>query len=323
MSLILGIDGGGTKTVCVVMDDRGNVLARGEAGASNYQSVGSQAALDSIQSAIIKAVTPLGTVRIDAMGLGLAGVGRPKDIQRVHSWLQSLQSNESVPIIWALQPSNCIVCNDALIALVGGLGHGVGIVAIAGTGSMVFGRNPQGNTKRVGGWGYLLGDGGSAYHIAISGLRAAMRAYDGCDIPTRLQSQFQEQLGLTNLEELVEVIYRRGWSAKDIAALAPIVAYEAVSGDEVSMRIIEDAINEFVHATTVVIQTLFCSLEAVEIVTLGSVWLGISGMQQRFATSMMEKHHLVKVIFPQHEPAYGAGLLALETLGLARVTQVG
>jgi N-acetylglucosamine kinase len=323
MSLILGIDGGGTKTVCVVMDDTGNVLARGEGGASNYQSVGIQAALDSIQFAIIKAVTPLGTVRIDAIGLGLAGVGRPRDIQRVQSWLQSLQSNESVPVIWALQPSNCIVCNDALIALVGGLGHGVGIVAIAGTGSIVFGRNRQGNTKRVGGWGHVLGDVGSAYHIAISGLRAAMRAYDGCDVATRLQSQFQEHLGLSNLDELVEVIYRQGWSAKDIAALAPIIAHEAASGDEVSMRIIADAINEFVQTTTVVIQTLFHSSEVVEIVTLGSVWQGISGMQQRFATSLMEKHSLVQVISPLHEPAYGAGLLALETLGLARVTQVG
>jgi N-acetylglucosamine kinase len=110
---------------------------------------------------------------------GLAGVDRPADIQIGQSFVEQLRLSDSGPIRWALQPSNVVICNDALIALVGGLGQARGIVAIAGTGSIIFGRNSQGCTKRVGGWGNILGDEGSAYSIAVQGMQAALRAYDG------------------------------------------------------------------------------------------------------------------------------------------------
>ncbi len=314
MSLVLGIDGGGTKTVCLFMAEKGQVLGRGEAGASNYQSVGKQAALYSIQSAIAQAIASLGTVQVKAICLGLAGVGRPWDVQVVQTFVQQLQSSQSLPVSWALKPSNVVICSDASIALVGGLGHTVGIVAIAGTGSIVFGQNSQGCTKRVGGWGPILGDDGGAYQIAISGLRSAVRAFDGCGLPTTLEQRFREYLCLSSLEELVNIIYQPGWSVKEIAALAPLVAQEAMLGDEVALGIIEDAVQEFVKATQVVIDSLFTPSQVVEVVTTGSVWQGLSLMRERFAASLSERQPLVKVIFPRHEPAYGAGLLALKTL---------
>lgn len=98
---------------------------------------------------------------MEAICLGLAGVGRAADIEVVKGLVQELQ-NSNLLFTWALQPSNIIICNDALIALVMGIGHGVEIVVAAGTGSIVFGRNHQGDTKRVGGWGYILGHEGSA-----------------------------------------------------------------------------------------------------------------------------------------------------------------
>ncbi|HEY9667227.1 MAG TPA: BadF/BadG/BcrA/BcrD ATPase family protein [Coleofasciculaceae cyanobacterium] len=323
MSLVLGVDGGGTKTVCVLMDDTGRVLGRGEAGASNYQSVGEQAAFCSIQSAIglttmaalcDRSLASVGTVQVEAICLGLAGVGRSTDIQVIQALVQRLHSSDSLPITWALQPSNVVICNDALIALVGGLGHAVGIVAIAGTGSIVFGRNSQGCTKRVGGWGHILGDAGSAYYIAVSGLQAAMKAYDGCDLPTTLQERIKAHLNLSSLEDLVEVIYRQGWSVKEVAGLAPIVAQEAASGDEVSLRIVEQAANEMVQATQTAINALFVPSDIVEVVTTGRVWQGCPLIRDKFVASLTEKKHLASVIFPRHEPVYGAGLLALNTL---------
>lgn len=324
MSLVLGIDGGGTKTVCVLVDDTGQVLSRGEAGASNYQSVGKKVAFSSIQSAIAgaiaqsrpkKAIASLGTVRVEAICLGLAGVGRSSDVQVVQSFVQQLQSSDALPITWTLQPSNIVICNDALVALVGGLGHAVGIVAIAGTGSIVFGQNSQGCTKRVGGWGNILGDAGSAYHIAVSGLRAAMRAYDGCDLQTSLQERIREHLSLSSIEDLVEVIYRQQKSnVAEIAALAPIIDREAASGDEVSLRIIEDAVKELVQATQVVIHALFSPAEVIEVVTTGSVWQGLSLMRQRFEASLVQRKPLAKILVPRYEPAYGAALLALNAL---------
>lgn len=320
MSFVLGVDGGGTKTVCVLMNDTGEVLGRGEAGASNYHSLGKDAAFLSIQSAMTQATASLGTVQVTAICLGLAGVGRSSDMQVVQTWVKQLQSSDALPITWAMQPANVVICNDALIALVGGLGHAVGIVAIAGTGSIVYGRNSQGSTKRVGGWGPILGDSGSAYHIAVSGLQAALRAYDGCGAATRLQERFKEHLGLSSLEDLVNVVYQPTSgvqpksNAQEIAALAPIVAQEAASGDAVSVYIIEDAVKELVQATQVVIDALFSPAELVEVVTTGSVWQGCSLMSEKFSASLLQRNPSVKVIFPRYEPAYGAGLLALNTL---------
>jgi N-acetylglucosamine kinase-like BadF-type ATPase len=314
MSLVLGIDGGGTKTVCVLMNDTGQVLGRGEAGASNYQSVGKQSAFCSIESAIAQATASFEAVQVEAMCLGVAGVGRPVDIQVVQTFVQQLQLSESLPMTWALRPSTIVIGNDALIALVGGLGHCVGVVAIAGTGSIVFGRNSTGCTKRVGGWGHLLGDAGGAYHIAISGLRSTLRAYDGCDAATTLQARFKEHLGLSSLEELVNVIYQPGWSVKDIAALAPIVAQEATSGDRVALGVIEEAVKELVKATQVVVDSLFSPSDIVEVVTTGSVWLGFSLMRDKFEAAFVTHKPGVKIVSPRYEPAYGAGLLALETL---------
>ena len=314
MSWVLGLDGGGTKTVCILMDDTGQVIGRGEAGPSNYQSVGKEAAFLSIQSAISEAMASTGRVKVEAICLGLAGVDRPADIQVAHSFVEQLKSSNSLPVTWALQPSNIVICNDALIALVGGVGHDVGIVAIAGTGSIIFGRNHQGCTKRVGGWGYILGDEGSAYHIAVQGMRAALRAYDGRSEQTILQERIREHLGLSSLENLIQVIYQQGWTVKDIAALAPIVDRAAASGDAVALTIIEDAVKELVQATQVVIDAIFSLTEVVEVVTTGSVWQGNSLIRAKFEASLVKRSPGAKVIFPRYEPAYGAALLALNSL---------
>ncbi|MEH2183274.1 N-acetylglucosamine kinase [Nostoc sp.] len=316
MNYVLGIDGGGSKTVCVLMDDSCQVLGRGEAGPSNYQCIGIEATLQSIQLAIHNAVetaTITNTVNIEAICLGLAGVGRAADIEVVKGLVKDLQNNKSLPITWALQPANIVICNDALIALVGGIGQSVGIVVATGTGSIIFGRNHQGNTKRAGGWGYILGDEGSAYKIAIAGMNAALKSYDGREISTSLLEDFKQHFDLKSIEDLIEVVYRREWGVKQIAALAPIVDFAAASGDIVANIIIDDAIKELVKATSTVIDAIFSVDSVLEVVTTGSVWRGKCKIHERFAASIVKKFPEVKVIFPRYEPAYGAGLLALQT----------
>jgi N-acetylglucosamine kinase-like BadF-type ATPase len=315
MSYVLGIDGGGSKTVCILMDDLHQVLGRGEAGPSNYQSIGREATLQSIQSAIhnaVEAAIITNPLKVDAICLGLAGVGRAANIEVVKDLVKELQ-NSKLPIVWALQSANIVICNDALIALVGGIGQSVGIVVAVGTGSIVFGRNHEGHTKRVGGWGYILGDEGSAYKIAIAGMNAALKSYDGQEISTSLVEAFKQHLDLENIEDLIELIYRRGWGVKQIAALAPIVDLAAASGDEVANIIIDDAVKELVKATSTVIDAIFSFDSVLEVVTTGSVWRGRCKIHDRFAASLCKKFPEVKVICPRYEPAYGAALLALQT----------
>ncbi len=309
MSYVLGIDGGGSKTVCVLINDKREILGRGESGSSNYQSVGIEAAKCSIESAINKAFIQKNNIKIDAICLGLAGVGRSKDIKVVQNIVKE------IPVTKNIKPQNLIISHDALIALVGGIGNDVGIVVSAGTGSIVFGRNHRGESKRVGGWGYILGDEGGAYKIAVAGMQAALKADDGRGFFTSLVEGFKSHFGLNNIEELIEIIYRSGLGVKDIAALAPIVDNAAFLGDEVANQIIDDAVEELVKATATVINSIFVEGEFVEVVTTGSVWKGKCKMWERFVSCINRDFINVKVIFPKFEAVYGAGLLGLRCLG--------
>ncbi|MEL6459333.1 MAG: BadF/BadG/BcrA/BcrD ATPase family protein [Cyanobacteria bacterium J06621_15] len=311
MSYVLGIDGGGSKTVCVLMNDKREILGRGEAGSANYQSVGIEAAKYSIESAINQAIIKQNNIKINAICLGLAGVGRAKDIEIIEKIIKE------IPVTRNIKSENIIISHDALIALVGGIGNDVGIVVAAGTGSIVFGRNHRGETKRVGGWGYILGDEGGAYQIAVAGMKAALKYDDGRGIDTSLLVDFQSYFGLTNIEELIEVVYRSGLGVKEIAGLAPIVDNAAFLGDKVANQIIDDAVDELVKATKVVIDEIFVEREFLEIVTTGSVWKGKSQIWERFISCINRDFVNVNVIFPRFEPVYGAGLLGLRCfLGL-------
>jgi N-acetylglucosamine kinase-like BadF-type ATPase len=332
MDYILGIDGGGTKTVCILMDTQGKVWGRGEAGASNYQTIGIDNTFNSIEAAIISATIELkkiDNIKITAICLGLAGVARARDQEVIESIVGDLQISPNLCVEWALDlASKIIICHDALIALVGGIGSDVGIVVAAGTGSIVFGINQQGITKRVGGWGYLLGDEGSAYKIAVTGLQMAMKSYDGREKSTSLVEGFKKHLTLQNIEDLVEVVYRGGWGVKEIAALAIVVDNAAAEGDEIANQIIDEAVKELVKATSAVIDTLkFApssqvskqeSHDIFEVVTVGSVWLSKSKIREKFIHSVTTMYRNVRIISPRFEPAYGAALL-----GLKRFNELG
>ena len=321
MSNVLGIDGGGTKTTCVLMDETGKIIGRGEAGPSNYQSIGVDTAKQAIQLAIKNAVLAAKVEQnlpVKAICLGLAGVGRPQDIKIVEDIVKDLvtqlQLYENLPIEFLLKPETTLIYNDSQIALVGGIGKPIGIAVIAGTGSHIFGQNHQGKTKRVGGWGYILGDEGSGYDIAIQGLKAALKSFDGRLEFTTLTEQFQINLNLKSIENLVEVVYRRGWGVKEIAALAPIVDREAAAGDRIALNIIDNAATELALATQVAISALFDKTEAYEIVTIGGAWKGTANLREKFEDSISAIAPLATIIWPRHEPACGAGLLAISAL---------
>lgn len=321
MVYVLGIDGGGTKTVCFLLNEEGKILSQGQAGASNYQTIGIEAAKQSIEAAITHAIRDFlvqnnqKLISIQGLCLGLAGVGRKEDFAVIKDLIEQIKNTPNLLINWQLKLDSTLIKSDTAIALVGGLGHLVGIVVIAGTGSQIFGQNRYGKTKRVGGWGYLLGDEGSGYYIAISGLKAALKSYDGRLGSTQLISAFQQQLNLTTIESLIEVVYRRGWTVSQIADLAKIVNQVALTGDKIANEIIDHSIEELVFATTVAIKSLFEPDEAVEIVTTGGVFQNMNHFRSKFIQVLNRVEPTAEVISSRYEPAYGAGILALNSLG--------
>jgi N-acetylglucosamine kinase-like BadF-type ATPase len=225
--LVIGVDGGGSTTVALVATAT-EIIGRGEAGPSNMQAVGVTRAFraieDAVSAAFAAAGRPPATVR--AAVLGLAGADRPQEQTLVRSWAERFGLAKQVDVV-----------NDAQVLLAAGTPQGWGIALVAGTGSIAFGRRPDGRTGRAGGWGYLLGDEGSAYALVMSALQEIAHAADGRGPPTLLTERFLAELGGERPMDLIPAVYRGGWDRTALASLAPIVLEAAEKGDSVAARI--------------------------------------------------------------------------------------
>ena len=233
----------------------------------------------------------------------------------VQDWVQLLQQDSRLPLTWNLHPQGVQVCPDCEIALVGGLGQEVGLATIAGTGAIAYGRNSQGRVARASGWGYLLGDEGSAYDIGRQGLRAVVRAADGRSPQTQLTEAVCDYFGLDKIEDLVESVYQPGWRAKDVARLAPVVDRVASVGDEVALQILDEAAVELALASRTVYRQLFPDDAAVELVTLGGTWQSQGKLRQRFQQHLARDCPEIAVVEPRHDAVSGAILLARRAVG--------
>jgi len=303
MLYVLGIDGGGTKTIALAADLRGNVLGKGTSGAANYQTVGLDTAIAALKEASEGAIAAAGikTQQIAAACFGLAGVGRETDRALLLPAIEELQLADKI-----------ILKHDAAIALAGATACQPGIVVIAGTGSMVFGMNESGETARAGGWGNILADEGSAYYIGRRALTAACRAYDGRGQETALMDELIEHLALGHFTDIVKRIYDKETSPQKIASLAPLVSRLAKAGDDVSIEILKDAGEELALAASAVIKSLGMEDDEFQVATSGSVFKAGELLLIPFAESVKSTARRAKVIPPKFEPAMGAALLALQ-----------
>src|SRR6476646_8141875 len=164
---VLGIDAGGTKTVCLLADQSGSIVSEGRGAGANLQSSG-ELAVEKVLHEVMETAIGDRAITPSAICLGIAGVDRENDERTVRAIMRRIGYKARV-----------LVVNDALIALVAGAEDSPGIVVIAGTGSIVYGRNGAGEAARAGGWGHMIGDEGSGYWIGREALAAVMRAADG------------------------------------------------------------------------------------------------------------------------------------------------
>lgn len=230
----IAIDGGGTKTVCLLGDGEGRILAlcRGESG--NVKSRPWPEVLDTLRSLIREALALSGTTAgsLGGIYLGLAGSDRPEDRRRIAEGLRTPELAD-VPLT---------VNNDAVTALAAGTWGRRGIALISGTGSIAYGFDPAtGALVRVGGWGYLLGDEGSGFDLGRRALTAVMRAYDGRGEPTRLTALALAHWGLTEPGQLINAVYEQPNVRSAIADSSRLVVQAAAEGDPVAERLLTDA----------------------------------------------------------------------------------
>ncbi len=302
--LILGIDGGGTHTTALlarVAAGGWTVLGSGQAGPSNPQAVGvagSQRALDEAVSAAFASAS-LTRGPVGSACLGLAGAGRPQDQAVLHEWAQRVRLADRVE-----------VTGDTALLLAAGTPDGWGLALVAGTGSMAYGRAPDGRTARVGGWGPLLGDEGSGYAVALAGLRALARAADGRGPPTRLTEMLLKKMEAATPEGLIPLVYRGAWDRAALAGLAPLVLEAAEQGDEVANAIVAEACHGLAAAAAAVVRSLGLTSAAVPVALAGGLLLAGDTYRDGVLRSFRDAGVCAGPVALVAEPAEGALRLA-------------
>jgi N-acetylglucosamine kinase-like BadF-type ATPase len=244
MRCVLGFDGGGTKTECVLMDEAQHILARGRSGPSNPLRIGLPVAVASLEEAALRTLREAGVERrsLAALCAGLAGAAQPEIADRVAATLASLFP--AIPVK---------VCTDLDTSLAA-TGDGPAVVLIAGTGSATIGRDAIGRIARAGGNGPLLGDEGSAYDIGRRAILVALRDLDRTGDDSPLGKQVLRQLGCTAWPEVQQ---RVSTAAGEIFPRAfPVVAVAADAGDKTARMLLTDAARDLASLAKIVVVRL-------------------------------------------------------------------
>jgi glucosamine kinase len=238
MSVVLGIDGGGTRTRASIVLETGvedaggrRVLAFAESGSIKRLRVGAQVAEENLRTLLSEVYVQAGVTRVDAACCGVASASMPG----IPEWITAVFQDFGV--------ARSEVVGDEVIALDAAFKGGPGILQIAGTGSNTVGRAPDGSTENAGGWSSRLGDEGSGYWIGLHAVRRALNAYDR-EEPTQILDAVGRAWGTATVEELVNL--GDSTPGPDFAALAPIVSELAEAGDAVALGVLKQAAADLV-----------------------------------------------------------------------------
>ena len=296
---VLGIDAGGTKTICLLADGDGRIIGDARGGGANLQAAG-ELEVEKVLHHVMDAAIGDRDVRPAAICLGIAGVDRPADTAAVHSIMRRIGFKAQV-----------IVVNDALVALVAGAGEGEGVVVVAGTGSIAYGRDASGHAARAGGWGYLLGDEGGGFWIGRAALTAVVRQFDGRGPATLLTPMILEHLDLSTPKELIHEIYYRDVHRHTIAGIAGLVQRAMEQHDAIAAEILTRAGGELASAAASVITRLEMRGHAFPTVLGGGIFRGIPWLVDDLTRRLSEIAPRTEVRRLDVEPAIGAVRLAL------------
>lgn len=313
---VLGLDGGGTSTVCLLADAQGRVLARVEAPASNHRKADLREAREALLSGIVDAARQAGIkdsepLRFAAVCAGLAGVDTPDDAAILRQMLCELVATDYLEVV-----------NDGEIALAGALEDEPGVLVISGTGSIAWAASTVGQRLRVGGWDYILGDEGSGYNIGSRVLRAVASAHDKRLAQTCLTEAVFAFFEVPDFNKLLGVIYHEEMTPQRIASLAPLADEAAARKDQAAVNILNEAAKELAALAASAARLAKLDTRSFPVVAMGGVLLANGFFAQAFRDAMILAAPNAHFLAPRRTPAEGAVLLALRALDSRRNAHV-
>jgi N-acetylglucosamine kinase-like BadF-type ATPase len=300
VSYYLGIDGGGSKTTCAVGDETA-LLATVTTGPSNIIRVGESRARESLHDAIRQACATahIDPAQIDRACIGVAGTAR----QEVSGAVRKIVAD--------LIPAKIEVVGDMEIAMEAAFGEGPGVIVIAGTGSIAYGRDARGRTARAGGWGFAVSDEGSAHWIGRAAVAGLLRAIDAGDLAdpsmaetTPLFGAIKETWNLQSIDELV----RKANSNPDFAVLFPAVLAAADAGDVFAQRVLTLAADELAQLARIVVLRLFDAdhTTPIGLAIAGGVFRHAAPVREAFQKAIGAEHPSMHANPQVVEPVRGA-----------------
>jgi N-acetylglucosamine kinase-like BadF-type ATPase len=310
--LYAGFDGGGTRTTCVLCDPGGSVLGVGSGGRSNYHNTGLRNALASLrasfQGAVAQAALEEGGLSVDAC-FGLAGLDSPEDVGIMGRAIKSMKMG-------APGRRADIVENDWRTAIAGAFIESAGVTLIAGTGCVAAAQLAGGKkVARVGGWGHVVDDRGSAYDIGRDALYAAMRDYDGRGPKTRLLRLLMARLGADDPEGIIAKVYVGHMTVSQIASLSALVSEAADDGDEAAVAILRQK-GEVLGDLVVSAASKLGMLRTRFGVSLnGGVFRSGRSLLGPLEERIRAKAPVAEIVEPRLPPACGAVLLLMRRQG--------
>jgi N-acetylglucosamine kinase-like BadF-type ATPase len=300
MKYLIGIDGGATKTECVATDIDGNVLHKSTGGPANFLIIGTDKVCNTLFNLIVECKSKLNVEYSDFQSiiLGTTGAGRRSDAEKLENAFKEFVKSKGLNL-------NFTVDSDARIALEGAFSGRSGSILIAGTGSIMFGKDINGKIHRVGGYGRFIGDQGSGYNIGRKGLSAIAKFYDGRGDHTTLTKIFSEKFKIDTPEGLIVAIYKNNF---DIASVAPLVIEAAEKGDQVCNTIIQDETDELILHVLAMVKKI--NLPEFNLALIGSIITNDNYYSRMFRKKIEMLAVKITIKTPELSPAMGAVLMA-------------
>ncbi len=301
---LIGLDGGGTKTKCVVTDFQFNKLYECVGGASNFLIIGTEIVSETIFSLIKESVDNLkiNYDEISAVLIGTTGAGRIEDANKLKNDFTEFTKSKGIELKFFVE-------SDARIALEGAFSGKPGSLLIAGTGSIIFGKDKSGNIYRVGGFGKLIGDEGSGLVIGRKGLQAVSKFFDGRIDKTLLADFLKNEFNISDGASLISAIYRNNF---DIASFAPNVIQAAQQNDFEALKICEDETDELILHVKAMYNLL--NERIMKLSLVGGIISTDNFYSNLFKKKLNEQLPFVEIVNPENPPEIGAVILAKEKI---------
>ncbi|MBD3409157.1 MAG: hypothetical protein GF419_03040 [Ignavibacteriales bacterium] len=302
MKHYIGIDGGGTKTHAIVVNPDGKELGEAFGGPSNFLIRGEEEVAKTLLELLEKCRSAVKFTYDELAGvtLGSTGAGRKNDAERMRDAFLGYAASHNANV------RRFEVVSDARIALEGAFSGKPGSILIAGTGSIMFGKDSRGKVVRVGGFGRHIGDEGSGYALGRKALIAMAKSFDGRGNQTLLTNLIEREHGITTSEDLITKVYSEGF---DVPQVAPLVLRAAEQGDAAAKRIVEEESDNLVeHIQAMERRTM---VDQLHVAFVGGLASSNNFYSKTLRGKIAEKLPSVRVQEPDRSPAYGAALMAI------------